>query len=92
MVNNASNLSSEDEGLVHDACSALEVAEGIVPDILTTAKGISSAYVPLGLTATTQEIASFFDDNYFAFNGGSGGETPSGRGWRATLSTIDTKV
>ncbi len=41
-------------------------AEGITPDILTTAKGISSAYVPLGLTATTQEIAAFFDDNYFA--------------------------
>ena len=41
-------------------------AEGITPDILTTAKGISSAYVPLGLTATTQEIADFFDDNYFA--------------------------
>ncbi|MEO6954814.1 MAG: aspartate aminotransferase family protein [Polyangia bacterium] len=41
-------------------------AEGITPDILTTAKGISSAYVPLGLTATTQEIADFFEDNYFA--------------------------
>ncbi len=41
-------------------------AEGIVPDILTTAKGISSAYVPLGLCATTDEIAKFFDDNFFA--------------------------
>ncbi len=41
-------------------------AEGIVPDILTTAKGISSAYVPLGLTATTDEVARFFDDNFFA--------------------------
>jgi taurine--2-oxoglutarate transaminase len=41
-------------------------AEGIVPDILTTAKGISSAYVPLGLTATTDEVAKFFDDNFFA--------------------------
>jgi taurine--2-oxoglutarate transaminase len=41
-------------------------AEGIVPDILTTAKGISSAYVPLGLTATTDEVAKFFDENFFA--------------------------
>jgi len=38
----------------------------IQPDILTTAKGITSAYVPLGLTATTKKIADFFEDNYFA--------------------------
>jgi len=36
------------------------------PDILVTAKGITSAYVPLGLCATTQRIASFFDEHYFA--------------------------
>ena len=40
--------------------------DGVVPDILTTAKGITGAYVPLGLTATTEEIASYFDDHYFA--------------------------
>jgi taurine--2-oxoglutarate transaminase len=38
----------------------------IRPDILTTAKGITSAYVPLGLCATTQKIADYFNDNYFA--------------------------
>jgi taurine---2-oxoglutarate transaminase len=38
----------------------------IKPDILTTAKGITSAYVPLGLTATTMKIADFFNDHYFA--------------------------
>lgn len=38
----------------------------VVPDILTTAKGITSAYVPLGLTATTMKIAEFFNDHYFA--------------------------
>jgi taurine--2-oxoglutarate transaminase len=38
----------------------------IVPDILTTAKGITSAYVPLGLTATTMKVADFFNDHYFA--------------------------
>lgn len=36
------------------------------PDILVTAKGITSAYVPLGLCATTQRIAEFFDDHLFA--------------------------
>jgi taurine---2-oxoglutarate transaminase len=38
----------------------------VKPDILTTAKGITSAYVPLGLCATTQKIADYFEDNYFA--------------------------
>lgn len=38
----------------------------VLPDILTTAKGITSAYVPLGLTATTMKIADFFNDHYFA--------------------------
>ena len=39
---------------------------GVKPDILTTAKGITSAYVPLGLCATTAEIAAYFDDHYFS--------------------------
>jgi taurine---2-oxoglutarate transaminase len=38
----------------------------IQPDILVTAKGITSAYVPLGLCATTARIAAHFDDHYFA--------------------------
>jgi taurine--2-oxoglutarate transaminase len=38
----------------------------VAPDILTTAKGITTAYVPLGLCATNGKIASFFDDHYFA--------------------------
>lgn len=36
------------------------------PDILTTAKGITSAYVPLGLCATTGKIAEFFEEHYFS--------------------------
>lgn len=36
------------------------------PDILTTAKGITAAYIPLGLTATTQAIADHFESHYFA--------------------------
>jgi taurine--2-oxoglutarate transaminase len=39
---------------------------GVIPDILTTAKGITGAYVPLGLTAVTQRVADFFEDHYFA--------------------------
>lgn len=38
----------------------------VKPDILVTAKGITSAYVPLGLCATTSKIAHYFDDHYFA--------------------------
>jgi taurine--2-oxoglutarate transaminase len=40
--------------------------DGVEPDILTTAKGITGAYVPLGLTATTGAIAQHFEDHYFA--------------------------
>ena len=38
----------------------------VQPDILVTAKGITSAYVPLGLCATTAKVAAFFDDHFFA--------------------------
>jgi taurine---2-oxoglutarate transaminase len=39
---------------------------GVTPDILTTAKGITNAMVPLGVVATTRTIADHFEDNYFA--------------------------
>lgn len=39
---------------------------GVTPDILTTAKGITNAMVPLGVVATTRAIADHFEDNYFA--------------------------
>src|ERR1700760_5087892 len=38
----------------------------VKPDILVTAKGITSAYVPLGLCATTDKIAQHFEDHFFA--------------------------
>ena len=38
----------------------------VKPDILTTAKGITAAYVPLGLCATTEKIGAYFQDHYFA--------------------------
>lgn len=39
---------------------------GVVPDILTTAKGVTNAAAPLGVVATSRAIADFFDDNMFA--------------------------
>ncbi|GJQ20886.1 MAG: aspartate aminotransferase family protein [Bacteroidia bacterium] len=39
---------------------------GVKPDILVTAKGITAAYVPLGLCATTMDIAQYFDDHFFS--------------------------
>jgi len=38
----------------------------VKPDILVTAKGITSAYMPLGLCATTTKIADYFEDHYFS--------------------------
>jgi taurine--2-oxoglutarate transaminase len=34
----------------------------VTPDILTTAKGCTSAYTPLGITATTRKIADYFEE------------------------------
>jgi taurine--2-oxoglutarate transaminase len=38
----------------------------VVPDILTTAKGITNAAIPLGLCATSHKIAAYFDDHFFS--------------------------
>ncbi|MEM4058573.1 MAG: aspartate aminotransferase family protein [Thermoplasmata archaeon] len=38
----------------------------IKPDILTTAKGITGAYLPLSLMATNKRVSDFFEDSYFA--------------------------
>ena len=37
----------------------------VTPDIMTMAKGLSSAYAPLGATIVTPEIADHFEDNMF---------------------------
>lgn len=37
---------------------------GVVPDIITTAKGITSGYAPLGAVIVSDKIASFFNDKY----------------------------
>src|SRR5580698_3222810 len=38
----------------------------VAPDILTTAKGITNAAIPLGLCATNEKIAAYFDDHFFS--------------------------
>jgi taurine--2-oxoglutarate transaminase len=38
----------------------------VKPDIITTAKGVTGAYVPLSVTATTREISDYFEEHYFA--------------------------
>ncbi|MCH4815661.1 MAG: aspartate aminotransferase family protein [Saccharolobus sp.] len=38
----------------------------IEPDILTTAKGASASYVPIGITGVSKEIGEFFEDEVFA--------------------------
>jgi taurine--2-oxoglutarate transaminase len=35
---------------------------GVVPDIITTAKGITSGYLPLGAVIVTDKIADYFED------------------------------
>ena len=40
-------------------------AFGVEPDILTTAKGITGGYLPLGLTATTAVLHDAFRDRFF---------------------------
>ena len=37
----------------------------VLPDIMTTAKGCTSAYTPLGITATNKKVADFFEDEFF---------------------------
>jgi taurine---2-oxoglutarate transaminase len=39
---------------------------GVEPDILVTAKGVTSAMAPLGVVGTTREVADFFEDGWFA--------------------------
>jgi taurine--2-oxoglutarate transaminase len=38
----------------------------VQPDILVTAKGVTSAMAPLGVVGTTRAVADFFEDGWFA--------------------------
>ncbi len=37
----------------------------VTPDILTTAKGASAAYTPVGLTVSNEKVAQFFEESLF---------------------------
>jgi taurine--2-oxoglutarate transaminase len=37
----------------------------VAPDIMTTAKGCTSAYTPVGMTIANQQVADFFNDELF---------------------------
>jgi len=47
--------------------------DGIVPDLITFAKGVNSGYVPAGGVLISEPISRYFDDHFFA-----GGLTYSG--------------
>ena len=38
----------------------------VTPDILVTAKGVTSAMAPLGVVAVTRKVADYFEDGWFA--------------------------
>jgi taurine---2-oxoglutarate transaminase len=38
---------------------------GVVPDLITMAKGLTSAYVPLGAVGMRPHVAAYFDDHVF---------------------------
>jgi taurine--2-oxoglutarate transaminase len=38
---------------------------GVVPDLMTAAKGLTSSYLPLGAVAIRPDIASYFEDHVF---------------------------
>ena len=61
--------------------------DGLVPDLLTFAKGVNSGYVPLGGVAISPEVAATFDDRVYP-----GGLTYSGHplACAAAVATIRT--
>jgi taurine---2-oxoglutarate transaminase len=58
---------------------------GVVPDIITCAKGLTSSYVPLGAVGMRPHVAGYFDDHVFV-----GGLTYNSHpvGLAAALATI----
>jgi taurine--2-oxoglutarate transaminase len=66
---------------------AIEHFDGVVPDLVTFAKGVNSGYVPLGGVAISTEIAATFDNRPYP-----GGLTYSGHplATAAAVATIST--
>ncbi|HKZ85861.1 MAG TPA: aminotransferase class III-fold pyridoxal phosphate-dependent enzyme [Anaerolineae bacterium] len=59
----------------------------VVPDIITMAKGLTSAYMPLGCVALSEKIARHFDDRVF-----SGGLTYNGHPMCLAAAIANLKV
>ncbi|HET7088837.1 MAG TPA: aminotransferase class III-fold pyridoxal phosphate-dependent enzyme, partial [Anaerolineae bacterium] len=59
----------------------------VVPDIITMAKGLTSAYMPLGCVALSEKIAHYFDDRVF-----SGGLTYNGHPMCLAAAVANLKV
>ena len=60
---------------------------GVCPDILTTAKGITSAYVPLGAVIITARVRDFFLDRAFV-----GGLTNEGHALACAVGLANLEV
>lgn len=60
--------------------------DGIVPDLITFAKGVNSGYVPAGGVLISEPVSRYFDDRFFA-----GGLTYSGHplAMAAIVATLD---
>ncbi|HEY4689200.1 MAG TPA: aminotransferase class III-fold pyridoxal phosphate-dependent enzyme [Anaerolineae bacterium] len=59
----------------------------VVPDIVTLAKGLTSAYMPLGCVAVSEKIAHYFDDRVF-----QGGLTYNGHPMCLAAAIANLKV
>ncbi|WES69717.1 aspartate aminotransferase family protein [Superficieibacter sp. HKU1] len=60
--------------------------DGVIPDLITFAKGVNAGYVPAGGVIISDPIAHYFDDHFFA-----GGLTYSGHplAMAAIVATLD---
>lgn len=60
---------------------------GVVPDMMTVAKGMNSGYAAVGAVVVSQKIADFFEEHPIAFGFTSGGQP---LGFAACLAVLDT--
>lgn len=60
---------------------------GVVPDIMTVAKGMNSGYAAVGATVVSQKIAEFFHERPIGFGFTSGGQP---LGFAACIAVIET--
>lgn len=61
----------------------------VVPDIITTAKGLTSGYAPLGAVVVSEPIAKYFDDKYLSAGLTYNGHALSCAAGLATISVYE---